>query len=102
MHGRTQDAIRLPSGAVVSAAALNLHSRALDGIRQLQYVQAGDDRLVVRVVTGESWSPEAAETLRGHVAPRTPGMRVEVVAVDAIAPGPNGKVRYVVTENLDE
>jgi phenylacetate-CoA ligase len=98
IHGRAQEVIELPSGAVVSAAALNLHTGALDGIRQLQYAQTSRDRLVLRVVPADGWAPEREQALVQAVEPRVPGMKVSVETVPSLTPGPSGKVPYAVSE----
>lgn len=98
VHGRAQEVIELPSGAIVSAAAVNLHTHVLDGIRQLQYAQVAPDRLLLRVVPSNSWSASRERALVKAVKPRVPGMRVSVETVAVLRPGPSGKVPYVVSE----
>lgn len=66
--------------------------------RQFQCVQRRDGDVVLRMVKGRDWSEERMEPKLGLLRKYLRGRTVAVEYVDAILPGPSGKMRTVVVE----
>jgi phenylacetate-CoA ligase len=95
--GRAQDYVLTPSGTQATIAALNLHDRLYEGLRQIQYVQRETrERLLVRVVVTEHWGDTNTRELAAALTERLPGCTVTVTPVKSVETGPNGKAPIVI------
>lgn len=95
--GRRQDLIVGPDDRLTSIDALDTPLVGRPDLAQLQVVQDRPGRLEVRVVLANDAGPGALEQIQAVVADSVPGYDANVVAVDRIEPGPNGKIRTVVS-----
>ncbi|WP_431237369.1 hypothetical protein ACQ86B_21800 [Mycolicibacterium aichiense] len=95
--GRAQDYLETAEGTHVSVAALNLHGDEYKGLVRLQYVQKATGLVRVEVVA-PTWGAENVRVLEEALKLRLPGTRVEVVLVEKVKVGPNGKAPLVVRE----
>jgi phenylacetate-CoA ligase len=71
---------------------------AAEVARQFQCVQRRGGNVVLRVVRGRDWSAERMEPKLRRLQRYLPGRTVTLEYVDAILPGPSGKMRTVVVE----
>jgi len=96
--GREWDAIRLPSGRLLSPWGFNVHLRSLDGLLQFRVIQRTLDRLVVQLLFAAPPPAERLAALRARIAEHVAEpMRVDVELVNAFARGP-AKFRIFVSE----
>jgi phenylacetate-CoA ligase len=102
LEGRTSEAIRTPSGRVVSAILLNqlatLGGRA-PHLSEYQAEQTSPDSVVLRVVPAPQFTPASAEAIRAELQAclgRDVTLRLELV--DRIPPGPAGKRPVIITQ----
>jgi hypothetical protein len=105
VDGRDEDFFVMPDGREISPRVIyDVVNTALpagvggvlaESIRAFQIVQEERDRIVVRVVPGPRYSDDLWKDLDAHVRTLHPAVRVEVVRVDALEPGPGGKFRQV-------
>jgi len=66
--------------------------------RQFQCIQKPGGELVMRIVKGRDWSAERMELKLRQLRPYLRGLTMKLEYVDAIPPGPSGKMRFVVVE----
>jgi phenylacetate-CoA ligase len=106
VDGRDEDFFVLPDGREISPRVIyDVVNTALpaggfggvlaEAIRGFQIVQEERARIIVRVVPGPRYSADLWRDLDAHVRALHPTVRVEVVRVDALEPGPGGKFRQV-------
>jgi phenylacetate-CoA ligase len=105
VDGRDEDFFVMPDSREISPRVIyDVVNMALpagvvgvlaEAIRGFQIVQEERDRIVVRVVPGPRYSDDLWRNLDAHVRALHSAMRVEVVRVDALEPGPGGKFRQV-------
>jgi phenylacetate-CoA ligase len=106
VDGRDEDFFVLPDGREISPRVIyDVVNTALpaggvggvlaEAIRAFQIVQEERDRIVVRVVPGARYSDDLWKDLDAHVRALHPDVRVAVIRVDALEPGPGGKFRQV-------
>lgn len=99
VEGRTSDVLEDRDGHEVSGIALmTLFVDLAPAVRQWQAVQRGDRSLTVRVVPTPRFGDSSREQIHRHCDHYLPGLPVTIDVVDAIAPGPTGKLRFVVRE----
>ncbi len=94
IEGRSQDLIRTPTGEQVFWINPIFHGLP---VVEAQVVQQTERRLQVRVVPGPSFDDAVAETIERRLRRRVGGMEITVSEVDAIARGPGGKFRPVLS-----
>jgi phenylacetate-CoA ligase len=100
LEGRTSEAIRTPSGRIVSAILVNqlpVVSRTAE-VWEYQAEQTAPDRVVFRVVPAPRFTPATATALRAELGAclgEDVALRIEVV--DRIPPEPSGKRPVIVT-----
>jgi len=107
VDGRDEDFFVMPDSREISPRVIyDVVNMALpagvvgvlaEAIRGFQIVQEERDRIVVRVVPGPRYSDDLWRNLDAHVRALHSAMRVEVVRVDALEPGPGGKFRQVMS-----
>jgi phenylacetate-CoA ligase len=105
VDGRDEDFFVMPDGREISPRVIyDVINTALpagvvgvlaESIRAFQIVQEERDRIVVRVVPGARYSDDLWKDLDAHVRTLHPDVRVDVLRVDALEPGPGGKFRQV-------
>jgi phenylacetate-coenzyme A ligase PaaK-like adenylate-forming protein len=66
--------------------------------RQFQCIQKPGGELVMRIVKGRDWSAERMELKLRQLRPYLRGLTMKLEYVDAILPGPSGKMRFIVVE----
>jgi len=66
--------------------------------RQFQFIQQRGGEVVLRVVKGRDWSAERMEPKLRELRQYLRGQPLKVEYVDAILPGPSGKLRTVFVE----
>jgi phenylacetate-CoA ligase len=96
LHGRSGEIITTPSGQALSAVTLGNHLvfvlHAQPYLWEYQLVQVEPDRVVLRVVPTDAYSPDFEAVLRTSLTELFRGeMRVEVMTVDRIDHEPSGK-----------
>jgi phenylacetate-CoA ligase len=100
IRGRSGDLLRLSDGRIMHALVATEPLLATPGIRQIQLVQQARDRFLLRTVP-ERGADKAhlasllSSALRGKVGD---AVSVEVEWLNVIPPGPNGKVKPVISE----
>lgn len=97
--GRHSDAVRLPSGARVTAASINLriaHLPFIDQIAQYQIAQLSADEVELRLVRRPGMSPDTPKAFAQAVGKVLEPLCVTVREVATIDREPNGKFRAVV------
>lgn len=100
IRGRSDDVLRLADGRVMHGLVATEAMLAVPNVRQFQVIQQTCDRFVLRAV-GQPGADHAlaatelANALRSKVGSTA---SVEVEWLDAIPPGPNGKVKSVISE----
>jgi phenylacetate-coenzyme A ligase PaaK-like adenylate-forming protein len=101
LEGRTSEAIRTPSGRVVSAILLNqlpsVGGRTAE-LWEYQAEQTASDQVVLRVVPTPHFTSATADALRTELQACLGGdVTLRVEAVDRIPPEPSGKRPVIVT-----
>ncbi len=99
VEGRTSDVLEGADGRQVSGIALMIPFQHLGpAVRQFQAVQRRDLSLTVRVVPGPDFDDSSRKQIHRDCENYLPGLPVTIEVVDAIDPGPAGKLRFVVRE----
>lgn len=98
IEGRSDDALVMPDGELVSPRRVNVLD-GIAGVEQYRIVQQQKDRIVAEVVPSGRWTPALAADVIGRIGRGISGHAVEITAkpVSAIPRGPGGKVRTVVS-----
>jgi phenylacetate-CoA ligase len=97
VQGRTTDFVLATDGARVHALALIYVIRDTEGIRQFRIIQEARDRLRLELVRDAGFrSEQLAEIGRQFRRRLGETLAIDFAFVDAIAPGPSGKHKYVV------
>ncbi|MBX3744361.1 MAG: phenylacetate--CoA ligase family protein [Verrucomicrobiae bacterium] len=94
IEGRSDDLIRTPDGRWIGR--LDPVFKGGLPVVEAQIQQLGPDRIEVRVVPGHGYGPTAEESLRRALMERVGAMRIEIVLVERIPRGSNGKFKAVV------
>ncbi len=95
---RIGGAILLPDGRFLPWVLLSLSVYGLTQVRKTQFVQESIDRLVVRIVPGDSFSGSDRETLITNIKRYVgEGVRVDLELVEDIPREKSGKYRFVVS-----
>jgi phenylacetate-CoA ligase len=100
VEGREADYVVTPSGALISGISLTENFALLiPGTAQVQIVQEAIDRLLIRLVRGDDFTPASADRI-GELVRETfgPLVRYEVEYVDAIPQEPSGKYRFCISK----
>jgi phenylacetate-CoA ligase len=100
IRGRSGDVLRLADGRVMHALVATEPLLAVREVRQVQVVQQARDRFVLRAVAMPGANkPQVSSTLASALRSKVGSTAsVEVEWLEAIAPGPNGKVKPVISE----
>ena len=97
IHGRITDVLVTPDGRHL--AALEHAFLRARGVHRSQIVQETVDEIVVNIVRAPSYSPAEAEQIeRGLRSIVGDEMRIRFNYVDAIEPGENGKVQFLISK----
>jgi phenylacetate-CoA ligase len=98
IQGRSTDFVVARDGTVMHGLALIYTVRDLPGIEQFKIIQHDVDRTEVQVVASDAFGPEQQRRIVDDFKRRLGrDVAIEVNRVDAIAPEPSGKYRYVVS-----
>lgn len=98
VRGRSTDLIRTADGNIMHGLALIYVLRERPEVRAFKIIQESLQRLLVQVVPGPGFGPEAAEAIRkGLLARMGEGTVIVVDTVPVIEPEKSGKYRYVVS-----
>jgi phenylacetate-CoA ligase len=98
LDGRRLDLLRTPSGRQIHFSAITYGFLSARGVAQYKVIQRGD-RLELRVVPTAGYSDEVGRTIvAGIAAVIAEPMAIELLLVDSIPPGRNGKFR--ITESV--
>ncbi|MBI2216456.1 MAG: phenylacetate--CoA ligase family protein [Candidatus Rokubacteria bacterium] len=99
LEGRVAELLYREDGSAQSGLYLTGFFRTVPGVRQFQVVQRGPSRFVARlVVAGDferAWETKIESFMRAGLGP---SISVTCEYVEAIAPSPSGKVRWVINE----
>ena len=99
LEGRQNDVIKTPAGRSINASVLGLMVIGIHSIKEIQFVQPGVDKLIVRIACSGTFksSDEALflKRLNQHI---DNSISVQVNYVDSIPRQANGKFRLVVSE----
>lgn len=93
--GRSVDYLDLPDGRTVSPYSLTCAVENVPGIAQYQIVQTRPDRVVVRVVPGDSFGDATRPAITAALRPTLGGLDIEIEETSHIPTGPGGKFRVV-------
>jgi phenylacetate-CoA ligase len=98
-EGRSTDFLVRADGTVVHALALIYTLRDLPGVRAFKVHQRSFDHIVVRLVKAAAYVSENESRIVHEFRARLgAGIRVDIVAVDALPPERSGKFRYVTSD----
>lgn len=100
VEGRRADTLFDKEGTPVPGIVFHvlLSDARREVLKQFQAVQRSDGQVVLKVVRGSDWSPDAFAVIRGRLDEYLRGLPLEVEFLDAIPPSPNGKMRTIVVE----
>jgi phenylacetate-CoA ligase len=99
IEGRAQDFIETPSGARLTAGALNVHDKTWDNVVQFQYVQRPPDIVVLRVLKAASFAEADERRILKRMGARFGDeMRLQIEYVSEIPKTPRGKIPLIVRE----
>jgi phenylacetate-CoA ligase len=99
VRGRTTDFLILPDGRRISGPALTLVVADMADVRQVQFVQRGRSRVVLRVVPGNNYSAQTVAELRKRLGVYLDqNTTLEVEEVESIASEVSGKYRFVIND----
>ena len=97
ISGRLDDVLLAPDGRRIDAVIAVVFKADLP-IREAQVIQTALDRLEIRVVPDPGFSTSDVATLISRVRKIAgASMHVEVIKVDSIPRGPNGKFRFIIS-----
>jgi phenylacetate-CoA ligase len=99
IHGRHEDVILTPDGRHLTS--LFVVPELTGGIRFVQFIQDSPGSIVINVVPGADWSPEAGRRLlhyAGRLAGETMAVRLNPTTEDRIRRDASGKIRAVISE----
>ncbi len=73
------------------------------GIKEAQIIQQDLDKIIVKIVPSDSFSEKDLYLLKNEIYVRLGNsIKVEIIEVNNIPRGPNGKFRFVVSEIIDK
>lgn len=97
IEGRTLDVVVTPDGRAFGGTFFTLVLRPFDrSVAQFQVVQDTDRALRIKVVPGETWSPEVRARLLAALGGPLEGMTIDLEECADIPPLPSGKRRFIV------
>lgn len=99
VEGRRHPLFFLPDGRRLSSMGVNMGVRKVGGCHQFQIIQREVDRVIIRVVPDNSWTPSHVEQMQSviHREFESP-VRVEVETHDFLERPAGGKLKMVVVE----
>jgi len=97
--GRSDDFIKLPSGAMVSPRHINI-IEDIPGVGAYRTIQEKIDLIRVLLVKDESFSAHTVKEIKKRILEgcHNEKIKVDVKLVDAVKPEENGKVRTVISK----
>lgn len=100
IRGRSDDVLRLADGRLMHSLVALEPLRGVSGVQQVQIVQRAPERFLLRAVSrpGANLGEATAGLIQALRSKVGGDGQVEVDWVRAIPPGPNGKVKAVVSE----
>jgi phenylacetate-CoA ligase len=100
VEGRRADTLIDKEGTPVPGIVFHvlLSDARKEVLRQFQAVQRPDGQVVLKVVRGREWSPDAFDAIRARLGEYLRGLPLEIEFHEAIPPSPNGKMRTIVVE----
>ena len=95
---KAEDIVVLPSGKLISSSVLTHPFKPLKNIEKSQIIQEDCDRIRVKLVKRPGYTENDTRTLVEGLAERLgQDIEISVEFVHDIAPGPNGKYRWVIS-----
>jgi len=96
---KAEDLLTLPDGRLISPSVLTHPFKPLDCIEGSQIVQTAPDHVIVRLVPRPEYADSHTRLLTDELNKRLgDDVHVEVVMVDRLEPGANGKFKWVVSD----
>ena len=99
IQGRVFEFIETPSGARLTATALNVHDNTWDSVIQFQYVQKHRDTVVLRVMKAETYTEADERRILSRMGARFGGeIQLRIEYVSEMPKTPRGKTPLIVRE----
>jgi phenylacetate-CoA ligase len=99
IQGRALEYIEAPSGARLTATALNVHDNTWENVLQFQYVQKRADMVVLRVVKAQTYTKADEQRILNRMGARFGSeIQLEIEYVAEIPKTPRGKSPLIVRE----
>ncbi len=99
IQGRVFEFIETPSGARLTATALNVHDNTWNSVIQFQYVQKQRDTVVLRVMKGETYTEADERRILDRMGARFGGeIQLRIEYVSEMPKTPRGKTPLIVRE----
>jgi phenylacetate-CoA ligase len=97
IEGRNQDFIVTKNSSLISLAAVNIHSKVLKNIKQLQFYQETPGILIIKIIKKDAYTEKDSEEIKQHLHKKL-GKDAELIIkfVDQIPVTMRGKYRYLV------
>jgi phenylacetate-CoA ligase len=99
IQGRVFEFIETPSGARLTATALNVHDNTWDNVIQFQYVQKQRDVVVLRVMKGDAYTEADERRILDRMGARFgEEIQLRIEYVSEMPKTPRGKTPLIVRE----
>lgn len=99
IQGRVFEFIETPSGARLTATALNVHDNTWDHVLQFQYVQTQRDTVVLRVMRADTYTDADERRVLDRMGARFGGeIHLRIEYVSEMPKTPRGKTPLIVHE----
>ena len=99
IQGRVFEFIETPSGARLTATALNVHDNTWDNVIQFQYVQKQRNTVVLRVMKAETYTEADQRRILNRMGTRFGDeIQLRIEYVTKIQKTPRGKTPLIVRE----
>ncbi len=100
VEGRRADTLVAKDGTEIPGIVFHvlLSDARREVVRQFQALQKKDGDVVLRIVRGSEWCPDAFAAVRNRLEGYLMGLPLTVEFCDVILPQPNGKMRTILVE----
>lgn len=99
IQGRVFEFIETPSGARLTATALNVHDNTWDNVIQFQYVQQAQDTVLLRVIKAIAYTETDERRILDRMSARFGDeIHLRIEYVEELPKTPRGKVPLIVHE----
>lgn len=96
---KAEDTLTLRDGRLVSPSVLTHPFKPLKGVEASQIIQKDYDHIEVKIIRGKGYTDADTRSLKGALKERLgQDVSIELIFVDSLPRGDNGKFRWVVSE----